>query len=70
MQFPHLKLDKVTKGGLRGVIATKDFKAGDVIAHIPNKCTIDVGHYTLPGAVSDLLTAPWPADWQHLQCDC
>ena len=51
LQFPNLKIDKVRQGGLRGVVATKDFKEGQVLAHIPNKCTVDVGHYTLPGAV-------------------
>ena len=51
LQFPNLKIDKVRQGGLRGVVATKDFKEGQVLAHIPNNCTIDVGHYTLPGAV-------------------
>ena len=50
-QIDHLKMDKVNKNGLRGVVATKDFKAGEVLAHIPAKCTIDVGPYTMPGAV-------------------
>lgn len=33
------------------MVATADFKEGQVLAVIPNKSTIDVGHHTLPGAV-------------------
>ena len=51
LQIDHMKMDIVNKNGLRGVVATKDFKAGEVLAHIPAKCTIDVGPYTMPGAV-------------------
>ena len=47
-----MKMDRVAKSGLRGVVATKDFKVGEVLAHIPQKCTIDVGNYMMPGAVS------------------
>ena len=58
LQIEHMKMDKVNKNGLRGVVATKDFKAGEVLAHIPAKCTIDVGPYTMPGAVSGNCSTP------------
>ena len=45
-------MDRVTKTGLRGVVATSDFEQGEVLARIPQSCTIDVGHWQMSGAVS------------------
>ncbi len=48
----HLTVGPVNDGGLRGTVATKDLTSGDLVLQIPNSATIDVGDYTLPGAVS------------------
>lgn len=45
-------MQPVNEAGLRGTVATKDIASGERILQIPNEATIDVGNYTLPGAVS------------------
>ncbi len=48
----HLVVGPVNEAGLRGTVATKDIASGELILQIPNSATIDVGDYSLPGAVS------------------
>lgn len=54
-----LEVGEVNKQGLRGTLATKAFREGEIVAMIPSQATIDVGSYTLPGGVS-LLCGPSP----------
>ena len=69
VQVKNVKIDKVRDGGLRGLVATANFKAGELVALIPNHCTVDVGHYTLPGAVMPCFTSHLPcSQTQHFGC--
>ena len=46
-----LEVAAVSKGGLRGTTAARDFQKGDVVASLPRKCTILVGLSTMTAPV-------------------